>query len=101
MSRDVLSFNEVSVAFARPGAPATRALDTVSVALRKGEVLGIVGESGSGKTTLAKAAVGLVTPSSGAISLDGQPLSFAGRAGKHLRRRLQYEIGRASCRERV
>lgn len=105
MSDDVLSLKDVSVSFFRSGTPISRALDTVSLSLRKGEVLGIVGESGSGKTTLAKAAVGLVTPCSGTILLDGQPLTFAGKAGKHVRRRLQYvlqdSLGSLDPRQRV
>ena len=44
-----------------------RAVDGVSLALRRGEVLGLVGESGSGKTTLGRALLGLVRATGGAI----------------------------------
>jgi peptide/nickel transport system ATP-binding protein len=43
----------------------------VSLELAAGEVAGIVGESGSGKTTLGRCLVGLETPSSGSIVVDG------------------------------
>ena len=39
-----------------------KAVDDVSLDLRKGEVLGLVGESGSGKTTLGRTLLGLFEP---------------------------------------
>jgi microcin C transport system ATP-binding protein len=54
-----------------------KAVDGVSIALRKGETLGVVGESGSGKTTLGLAILRL-------ISSDG-PIAFMGNALQGLR----------------
>jgi peptide/nickel transport system ATP-binding protein len=51
-----------------------KAVDGVSLSLRRGGSLGIVGESGSGKSTIARAIVGLVQPQAGKITVDGQPL---------------------------
>lgn len=48
------------------------ALEGVSLTVRAGETIGLLGESGSGKTTLSKAILGLLRPSTGSISIDGQ-----------------------------
>jgi len=50
-----------------------RAVDGVSVSVRRGEVLGIVGESGSGKSTLARVMTGLQPVTSGTVLFGGQP----------------------------
>src|ERR1700744_6582464 len=50
-----------------------KAVDGVSVELRKGETLGVVGESGSGKTTLGLALLRLIS-SNGPIVFMGHPL---------------------------
>ncbi|MGE0499519.1 MAG: sugar ABC transporter ATP-binding protein [Rhizobiaceae bacterium] len=51
--------------------PGVRALDGVSFAISRGEVVGLVGENGAGKSTLMKIIGGVVAPSGGAIAIDG------------------------------
>src|SRR5690606_38121822 len=65
-----------------------RAVDGVSVSVRRGEVLGIVGESGSGKSTLARVMTGLQPVTSGHVFFDGQPLRRGGTASKQLGRKV-------------
>lgn len=48
-----------------------KALDSVNLQLDKGKIVGLLGPNGSGKTTLLKLANGLLSPSSGSISIAG------------------------------
>lgn len=67
-----------------------RAVDGVSLNVRRGETLGIVGESGSGKTTLGKSVLRLVKPTSGEIYFNGINIVKAGRGEiKKIRRSIQ------------
>ena len=94
-------------------------LDNVSFKIEQGKILIITGPNGGGKSTLAKIIMGIEKPTSGQILFDGKDvtnLSITERArlgigyafqqpprfkGVTVKKLLNLEIGRASCRERV
>ncbi|TCU83217.1 peptide/nickel transport system ATP-binding protein [Curtobacterium sp. PhB25] len=81
----VVDLRDVTVTFGR-GARAVHALQGIDIAVHAGETVGLVGESGSGKSTAARVALGLITPTSGTVSLFGQDLRTAkGRDRRALR----------------
>ncbi|WP_022703035.1 ABC transporter ATP-binding protein [Pseudorhodobacter ferrugineus] len=57
------------------GAVAVRALDDVSVQIRRGEFFTLLGPSGCGKTTLLRLIAGFETPTSGQILLGGEDIT--------------------------
>lgn len=66
--------------FSKP--EAFTALDSVSMSVRPGTVMGLVGESGSGKSTIAKVLTGLVQPSTGQLYLGDHDLPPARSRGR-------------------
>jgi len=56
------------------------AVDNVSLALNKGDILCLVGESGSGKTTVARMAAGLLKPTSGTVRFEGNDINAMSKA---------------------
>jgi peptide/nickel transport system ATP-binding protein len=67
-----------------------RAVEDVTLEVRRGQTLGIVGESGSGKSTVARCIVRLVDPSSGEIRIGGTEIATMGAAAlRPLRRKVQ------------
>ena len=52
-----------------------RAVDGVSFAVKRGEVIGLVGESGSGKSTLGRTIMQLIPPTAGTVILEGKNLT--------------------------
>jgi len=55
-----------------------RALDGVTLRVRRGEVYGLLGPNGAGKTTLIRSLVGLVAPEAGTVSVLGQRMPQLG-----------------------
>jgi len=68
-----------------------RAVDGVTLAVDRGEMVALYGPSGSGKTTLLLLAAGLLRPDAGAVIVDGQDIASLSR--KELARYRRHVIG--------
>jgi peptide/nickel transport system ATP-binding protein/oligopeptide transport system ATP-binding protein len=67
-----------------------KAVNDVTLDIRKGEILGLVGESGSGKSTLGRSILRLVPITSGTVEFDGIDVTaLHGGELKNMRRRMQ------------
>jgi ABC-type multidrug transport system fused ATPase/permease subunit len=60
------------------------ALDEVSLRIQKGQSIGLIGRSGAGKTTMVDVILGLLTPQSGDIQVDGVSIYSDIRAWQNL-----------------
>ncbi len=74
-----LELRDVVVDYARRGGGRVRAVAGASISVERGQIVGLVGESGCGKSTLARAAVGLVRPTSGSVVFEGREIPPLGR----------------------
>ena len=58
------------------------ALKSVSLAIERGEIFALLGPNGAGKSTLINIVCGIVTPSSGTVSVDGHDIARDYRAAR-------------------
>lgn len=79
MSEIVLDIQDAAVEFRSHGG-SVRAVDGVSLQVRRGEIVALVGESGCGKTTLAKSVLGLQPLTSGTIRVGDVEVKGTSRA---------------------
>ena len=56
--------------------PGVKALDKVSLTVRRGTVHALMGENGAGKSTLMKCLFGIYARDAGTITLEGKPINF-------------------------
>ena len=69
--------------------PVVYAVEQVSLSLPADAITAVVGESGSGKSTLARMLARLITPTTGQILLDGQPVPTSSRGRRAYTRDVQ------------
>jgi cobalt/nickel transport system ATP-binding protein len=79
----MIQFEHVSFSY-EPDRPV---LTDVSFTISDGESAGLIGANGAGKSTIMKLILGLITPSGGAISVDGIPV------GKETLREIRRKLG--------
>jgi NitT/TauT family transport system ATP-binding protein len=81
-----VAFERVTCTFAARGAESSpyTAIKDVDLAIGEGEFVSIVGPTGCGKSTLLNVAAGLLKPSSGAISIFGEPLAGINRRAGYM-----------------
>jgi ATP-binding cassette, subfamily B, bacterial PglK len=71
MLESAIELREVDFAYEKASTPALRDVELV---IKRGERLGIVGQTGSGKSTLLDLILGLLSPTSGEVLVDGDPI---------------------------
>lgn len=68
----VIEMKEIEKTF-----PGTKALDKVSLKLRKGEIHALIGENGAGKSTLMNVLTGQISMDAGKLYMEGNPLNIS------------------------
>lgn len=101
----VLELDDVSVTYTGAfGRNPVQAVNGVTLAVARGELVGLVGESGSGKSTLSNVAAGLLVPTRGSARIAGHEVGSLNRVQKkRLRRNLGmiFQDPRASLNPRM
>lgn len=79
----VLSIDHVDAAYGK-----TKVLHDISISVPRGKTVAVVGESGSGKSTTARVITGLLPPSAGTVTFNGEelPPALANRSVEQLRK---------------
>src|SRR5258708_21907644 len=72
-----LSIEDVGMTFPGKGGSFV-ALQSIDLKIERGEVVALIGHSGCGKSTLLNIVSGLLTPTSGAVLLDGKVVDGPG-----------------------
>lgn len=71
---NLLEYHHVSKSFGK-----TEILHDINLVIPRGKIVGLLGQNGMGKSTIIKLANGLLTPTRGEITFDGQPIGTASK----------------------
>ncbi|HLU18803.1 MAG TPA: ABC transporter ATP-binding protein [Pusillimonas sp.] len=74
MTETLVELDNISMAYGA-GDTAVRAIEDVTLTIRKGEFIAVVGPSGCGKSSLMKLISGLHPPLSGSLTVEGKPVN--------------------------
>lgn len=81
---------DIERGFLRQKTGEVKAVNNVSIKIKKGETLGLVGESASGKTTLGKIVLGLTRADKGSLYIDGKDINeYLRKTPREIRRMMQ------------
>lgn len=83
--RGDIRLQTIDFAYSKDAAPS---LTGVSLAIQPGEKIALIGRSGSGKSTLLQLLAGMITPQTGAMTVDGHAVDQF--AAAHLRQRIVF-----------
>ncbi|MGX8703592.1 MAG: energy-coupling factor transporter ATPase, partial [bacterium] len=83
-----LELENVTYSYSKGTAYETKALDAVSLKIRKGQFIGVIGHTGSGKSTLIQHLNGLMRPTEGRVLFEGKDIWEKGYDLRKLRTRV-------------
>ena len=68
----MIVLNHISKSYAKSS---VKAVDDISLHVKKGEVFGFIGPNGAGKTTTIKMITGILAPDSGEVGINGYDMA--------------------------
>ncbi|MCY7780244.1 ABC transporter ATP-binding protein [Bacillus haynesii] len=90
MNHELLSVQDLKTYYRVSRKKIVKAVDDVTLSVKKGEIVGIVGESGCGKSTLGKSILRLTEPTSGKVTFLGREMTgLDAKELRNMRRHIQ------------